>query len=239
MMKELFIGFDDNLGLPDNFAQYTGLSLRSYHELDDMIRDFENKKLSLMFIPCGTLPYLEQPFSIVSQATLGPNHDNRIHVQLMTAKDLSLEESAHKVFGRINPYCTTSYWGLLIFLMEKFPAGTTINFRRVAGFQDLLDKTAQKVVERGMLWDKVLDKNPSTSSILTQLGEQSDLPTPLIIANTPIPDSLSYCLTHFQFDENNGFFNGFKAPDLKLIETFQQQMEKAQNHFLINELDDK
>jgi hypothetical protein len=120
--------------------------------------------------------------------------------------------------------------------MEHCPSAKTIHFKRTNGFQDLLDKTAKGKVESGMLWDQELEKNPSMSQNLKNLGELCNLPTPIIVANTDISESLKDSLTHFQFEEKNGFFNGFKTPDLKLIDDFQHHMKKAQEHFLIKEI---
>jgi hypothetical protein len=225
-------GFDDNLGLPAKFSAYAGVNLKSYHELGEMVEDFEKQNLSMMFIPCGTLPYLTKFYTIIAQATLGRDYNTFINVKLVTAQDLSLEQSVKNSFGRINPYCTTSYWGLLLFLMEHYPSAKTIHFIQTEGFQDLLLKTHQKAFGCGMLWDKVLEQNPLITKELKVLGEKSNLPTPVIVANTAVDSALIHRLTHFRFEEKNGFFNGFTRPNLSFINSFLEQMKKALIHFI-------
>ncbi len=59
------IGYDDNLGLPNDFAEAIGREITAYHDLGQMIDAFVKQHLSGLFIPAGALPYIKQ-YDIVS-----------------------------------------------------------------------------------------------------------------------------------------------------------------------------
>lgn len=149
-MSDLILGFDDNIGIPADFSHRTSLKVKPYHHLSQIISDFEQERLELIFIPAGTLPYLKKTYQIIAQATLGKESITRLSASYVTTKNMTLAESMHLSIGRINPYCTTSFWGLLIALMPHVPKGTSIRFLETDGFQDLFDKVASQAIDSGM-----------------------------------------------------------------------------------------
>lgn len=233
LKKELTLGFDDNLGLPLVFLEQSNLKTKPYHDLSSMLSDFKNEVTQLIFTPAGTLPYINRYYELIAQASFRLGDTNRITAHLVTAGEISLSDVTESKIGRINPYCTTSFWGLLIYLLDKTKKGTTIDFIETNGFQDLLIKTANKEVDVAMVWDIVSDTNPDVAKKTHSLGIKHDLPTPVIIANTPIPESLINKITHFKSatDVENLFFNGFMEVDLDLLSGFREQMALAATHF--------
>lgn len=233
LKKELILGFDDNLGMPLGFLEETNLKTKSYHDLSPMLEDFKNGITQLIFTPVGTLPYINCYYELIAQASFRLGETNRITTNLVTARDISLSDVTQSKVGRINPYCTTSFWGLLIYLLDKTKKGTTIDFIETDGFQDLLFKTANKEVDVAMIWNIVSNTNPDVAKKTHSLGIKHDLPTPVIIANTPIPESLKNKMTNFRSapDAENLFFNGFAKIDLDLISGFKEQMALATTYF--------
>lgn len=230
-MDELIIGFDDNLGLPQDFADKINLKTRSYHDLTRMLQDFESDSLSLAFIPAGTLPYLSVDFNIVAQASFGLEYANRLRSKLVTAKDLTLTDLVRSKLGRVNQYCTTSFWAPLIYFMGRSKQGTSIDFIDTNGFQDLLIKAADQKIDGAMVWDLILENNPDATNKVHELGTKDDLPTPIIITKSNFPDTLKNKIISFKSHDKNSFFNGFTAVDLDLINDFREQMILASKHF--------
>lgn len=68
----LKFAFDDNSGLPGDFAHRLGCEFVSYHELHDMLAAFANGSVDAMFTPRGALPYLRAPYEVIAQATFCP-----------------------------------------------------------------------------------------------------------------------------------------------------------------------
>lgn len=230
--KELVLGFDDNLGLPNDFSEKVNLKIKSYHEFAPMLEDFKKGKVTLIFLPVGTLPYVGHKYELIAQASFRIGGTNRIDTKLVTAKNLTLEDVSKAKIGRINPYCTTSFWALLIYLKNRCPKGTKIDFIETNGFQDLLFKIAAQEVDVAMVWDVILQNNPDATKKVHELGSHSNLPTPVIIANSPIPEKIKHAITHFKSEDPSPlFFNRFTDVDLELINTFKEQMKQASTYF--------
>lgn len=230
-MSDLSLGFDDNLGIPADFARRISLKVKPYHHLSQMVSDFEKELLELIFIPVGVLPYLDKPYQIIAQASISKKNMTRLSASFVTTKNLTLAESIHFTIGRINPYCTTSFWGLLIALMPYVRKGASLRFLETDGFQDLFDKVASQAIDSGMIWDVILKKNENSNVKLHHLLTNNELPTPIIVSRSSLSSRVQHELSHFKSIDTPLFFNGFTTPNLDFINYFQQQMVLAHCHF--------
>ncbi|MDP1602592.1 MAG: hypothetical protein Q8M03_04940 [Legionella sp.] len=228
-MNTLLLGYDDNLGLPDDFITIP-LKTKAYHDIKQLLHDFETNKLPLVFVPAGTLPYLTS-YSMIAQATFGLQQALHLTSVLVNKKKMSLSEIVSSQFGRVNQYCTTSFWAPLIYFMEKSVSTNFINFIDTKGFQDLLFKVADQSIDTAMVWDIILQDNPEATQRVEELGSKNDLPTPLILSKLPIAETLKNSIINFKSSDKKSFFNGFKAVDVDLINNFRERIMSAIKHF--------
>jgi len=230
-MLELILGLDDNLGLPEDFQEKIALKTKYTHDLSALVKSFELGELPLVFIPVGTLPYITVKYSIIAQATLGPERVQSLSAHLITAKAVTLSDLEKVKVGRINPYCTTSYWALLIYLMQYTKQKKLPHFIGVDGFQDLLFKTADKKVDAAMMWDVTMKAHPEASRKTQVLGTIHDLPAPVIISAVDIPAALKEKIVHFKSEDKHALFNGFAEVNDKLCGDFMRDISLASRHF--------
>lgn len=231
-MEQIVIGYDDNLGLPSDFRLAIGCDIISYHNLAEMIKDFNEQKLLGIFIPSGTLPYLDN-YEIISQATFGSNHKLTLQTNFVSTKNLSLLNIKTSTIGRVNKYCTTSFWAPLIYLMDFIPKHTLLKFEDTNGFQDLLFKTAEGQIDCSMVWDIILQENPDAANKVHQLFNKNDLPTPVLIGRPGFPSNIKEKINHFKTTDIKAFFNGFQPADIRGINQFQQAIQKSIQYFNI------
>lgn len=132
------IGYDDNLGLPNDFPEAIGCEITAYHDLGQMIDEFVKQNLSGLFIPAGALPYIKQ-YDIVSQAQFGSENKITLKAFFVTTRNIAVQDVANSSIGRVNQYCTTSFWAPLIYLMDFLPRNTSLKFQDTDGFQNMLN----------------------------------------------------------------------------------------------------
>ncbi|MBA3661955.1 MAG: hypothetical protein H0W64_09515 [Gammaproteobacteria bacterium] len=229
-MGKITLGYDDNLGLPSDFAAKIGCEIKPYHDLSQMIDAYDQGQLAAMFIPAGTLPYISQ-YEIIAQALFGPDNKSVLQSNFVTTKNMTIEEIKNFSLGRVNEYCTTSYWAPLIYLIDLVPQDTVIKFVETNGFEDLLLKTASGAVDGSTVWDIYLEKNPTAAKKVHELFHVSNLPTPIIIGNQQFPSELKNNITQFQSEDHASFFHNFTAADLNSINQFKSQIQRARRHF--------
>lgn len=232
-LQSIVLGYDDNLGLAQNFVKEIGWQIKPYHHLEKMVKDFEQERLSCLFLPVGTLLELKKDYRIIAQATFGPTNTHSLTAVLTSAKHHILPPLSNIHFGRINPYCTTSFWALLIYLMNLTPPKSKILFTEVEGFQDLLKKTINKTVDAAMIWDNVLATHIDDTKPVFKLDKITHLPTPVIIAQPTLPISLNQQLIHYQSNDRNSYFNGFAKVDIQLVNSFLANMKLAAQYFTL------
>lgn len=228
-MSTLLLGYDDNLGLPEDFIDIP-LKTKAYHNIKQLLHDFETNKLDLAFVPAGTLPYLTS-YCTIAQATFGAEHGRHLTSILVNRTKASLSNIESSQFGRVNQYCTTSFWAPLIYFMEKSKAKDAINFIDTNGFQDLLFKVVDHTIDTAMVWNIILKDNPKATACVEELGSKNDLPTPLILGKLPIPETLKDSISNFTSNDKKAFFNGFTTVDEDLLNNFREQILAAIKHF--------
>ena len=107
--NKIKIGYDDNLGLPGDFSEALDCELIAYHDLGNMISAFERKILFAVFVPTGTLPYLSK-YEILTQALIGIEQIPTLQTKFIALEPIAITEIPNQVIGRVNRYCTTSFW---------------------------------------------------------------------------------------------------------------------------------
>lgn len=233
-MQKIKIGYDDNLGLPEDFAAYMGCEIVAHHDLAHLLQAFNQKQLDAIFVPCGTLLALNNAdYKIISQSILAITNGLHLITEFVTTKSIEINQLMHFVIGRVNAYCTTSFWGPLIYLMKELPKDTELQFENTNGFQDLLDKTATGKVDCAMVWKLFMRNNPQEAAKLHQLFAEEDLPTPVMLANYQFTQPLIEKLNQFKTTDKKAFFNGFQVPDMNNIQRFIKNMEVAKAYFRI------
>ena len=228
-METLKFGYDDNLGLPADFAEKVGCEIVAYHELDELIRAFTNGDLDAIFTPAGSLPYL-QHYEIAAQATLGVDKKQMMKSTLVSTQTITTNDIPTLTLGAINPYCTSSYWAPMIYLMNHLPAGTTLTFKFADSFTDLLHQTAQNKIDCAMVWDDILQLKPDDAKQVQEYFSLDDLPTPVIVVRPGV--MLPGSMINYVSSDKEFLFAGFKAPGLENINNFLQVVNAARKHFV-------
>ena len=231
-MDKIKIAYDDNLGLPADFVEWVGCDIVSYHDLSEMTHVFEDDSVYGMFIPAGTLPYL-QNYEIISQALFGSENKTTLQSNFVSTNNIILTDFDHQVLGRVNQYCTTSFWAPLIYLKQFLPKDTTLNFKNTNGFADMLHKAAMEEIDGAMVWDIILQQRPQDAAKVQPLFNKSDLPTPVIVIRKGSDDSIKDKINTFITSDKKAFFNGFRAPEVKPLDQFVFDMKAAQAYFHI------
>lgn len=237
-------GFDDNLGLPKNFAEALDCEVFPYHELEDLLEAFTQNKLDALFIPVGTLPYMKNDYSIVAEVTFGEKQGKVLESDFIVKSNNnihSIEDVISATLGRVNKFCTTSFWAPQIYLYDKTPEKTKLSFKNTNGFQDMLLAVNNGRVDAAMEWSIFLDKNPEIASSMRIVFSLSTLPTPMVIIKNTFPENqkeiFSKKLLSFKTNDDSSFFTHFVKPNSNAISDFLTKIKNAQNHFVLNILE--
>lgn len=236
-MNKLQLGLDENLGVPSDFQDL--FNLVSYKNLAKQIDDFENNKLDLIFLPAGAVLDLKGNFTILAQATLGPDFKTTLSTTLVTSKNLSISQAFKCKIGYINQYCTTSFWAPQIYFKNSNEEYHPIQFIKVDNFTELLNKTVSQEIDVAMVWDKVLEQEPNSAKKVKEFVTLTQLPSPIIVGNNYIPPNIKNEIIHFKSRDKNSFFNGFTSPDLVLINEFKKEIRLIQEKHFVEFLEAK
>lgn len=220
------IGYDLNLGIPNDFAQHIKSEIISYGDLTQLINDFSAQKLDAIFIPVGTLPYMKD-YEIISHSLFGRGNKNTLESIFVSTRPINTKNVMNYRLGRVNKYCTTSYWAPLIYLMNFVSKDTVFKFEDTKSFQDMLNKTAQGLIDGSMVWNVILQQNKKATDKVRMVFSKSDLPTPVIVAHSDFPAETRERINTFSTADTSAFFSGFKPPDLTALRKFSATMEQA------------
>lgn len=232
------LAFDDNLGLPEGFAQRLGFELVSFHDVGAMIAAFESGEAGAIFAPCGALPYLKKPYEVLAQATFGSDRALRMQSRFVVRDDskANADVFTHGRIACVNVYCTTSYWAPVIARVDAVPPGAPVTFGTAAGFADMLHSVVDGRSEAAMTWDAVLAQHPDDAGRVRELFRIGGLPAPAILAGASLDpadrDRLSSALAAYDA-AGPWFFTGFSAPDTTAIRDFDQTSRRAIVHYRI------
>lgn len=229
-MNTIKIGYDDNLGLPNDFAAIIGCDIVPYHELEEMIAAFRSQTIVAMFAPAGTLPYIPE-YEIIAQAALAIDQKPLLQTVCVSAKPITAAELNKAIIGRINQYCTTSFWGPQIYLMNVLEKGTSLHFKNTNGFADLLHKTALQAVDAGTVWRLTMRQHSDDADKVHELFEKDDLPAPIIVGTPNLPEEIKEKLKQFKTSDKQFAFSRFQAAELQAINEFLVAVHKTREYF--------
>ena len=57
-MQKIRIGYDNNLGIQNDFAKTVQCDVVGYQDISHLVKDFSSQELNAIFVQAGTLPYL-------------------------------------------------------------------------------------------------------------------------------------------------------------------------------------
>jgi hypothetical protein len=230
-MTKTIIAYDDNLGLPANLASDLNCTVCAYHDLAKLLKDFEEtENMQAIFVPAGTLLYIKN-YHILAQSLIGPL--KTLKSNLVSLQNLDVQTINNNTLGRVNQYCTTSFWAPLLFLKNILARQTQLNFINTLSFPDMLHKTATSLIDCSMVWDAILRQCPDDTSKVKVLGSYEELPTPLILSKRE-NEMLKSKFIKFISTDNKGYFSGFAEPDNNLINNFVTNIKSVSNYFVIS-----
>jgi hypothetical protein len=231
--EKIKVGYDDNLGLPSDFSVEMDCDIVPFHDLATLTDAFAKKELAIMFIPAGTLPFVKE-YEIISQSLFGVENSVTLSSIFVTTQDITITDIPNCTIGRINRYCTTSFWAPMISLMYYLPKNTKLIFKEANGFQDLLHETAKNEIDCCMIWDIYLKKNPNDAAKVRSLFTLSHLPSPIMLAQPGLGEATKQKINAFRTTDPLSLFRGFQAPVIDDLKHFMDQMKAAAEYFDIH-----
>lgn len=232
-MAKIRIGYDNNLGIPSDFADTVKCDVIGNGDLNQLINSFAKRDLDAVFIPVGTLPYMKD-YEIISHSLLGAGGRNTLESIFVSTRPINTKNIMNYRLGRVNKYCTTSYWAPLIYLMNYVPKDTVFKFEDTKSFQDMLHKTAEGSIDGSMVWNIILQQNKKSTDKVRFVFSKSDLPTPVIVAHPDFPAAEREKLNKFNSSDSKAFFSGFKEPNLPALQKFLTAMQQAISFYRLN-----
>lgn len=100
-MSKIIVGYDDNLGLPNDFITTMDCNIQPYHDLGEMLQAFDTNDLAAIFIPSGTLPYVKN-FQILAQALMGSENKKLMQSNFVSTENISTSDIPNLSIGRVN-----------------------------------------------------------------------------------------------------------------------------------------
>lgn len=232
------LGFDDNLGLPEGFDVAIGVEAVPAHELDTLLNGLEQEEFSAVFVPVGTLPYIKGDYEILVQSVFAPTHLKTLTTVFVVPQsntETSIESASSLRLGRVNKFCTTSFWGPMVFLLDKTSPGTFLNFHDTKSFKDMLLAVNDGRVEGAMEWDIILQQNPDMASKTRELFRLGNLPAPVILVNNSLSvaekQSLKMKMISYKTHHSKAFYTSFEEVNYSGISDFQEKMKACTQHF--------
>jgi hypothetical protein len=167
-------------------------------------------------------------YKIISQSIFRGKNSSTLQSDFVTTETMDLQKITQKTLGRVNQYCTTSYWAPLLHLMNYVPKNSLIHFKNTKSFQDLLFEAAENKVDGATVWDIIIDENPNAARKVYQIFSVNNLPTPVIVAKPNFSDvEILEKINRFKTEDKTGFFAGFQKPNDGEITEFLSAIQQA------------
>lgn len=230
---ELRFGYDINLGLPifkksnmptpafqqwQKFKAENNIKLIPYKNIQNLISDINNNRISIALISAGSIFYLEDinQYDVIAIAIDKTNGSNQLTTKVVINKSSSnirqtdVKPDKFKLIY-INKFCTTSYFAPLLYF-QKF------NFKQiilVGGYQAQFDFTNKNPNSISSIWTYILETNQHAPKNYAIVGKVTNLPAPIIIVNKNVNSSIIKQLENYltqDFDNNmpGWGFKGFE-----------------------------
>jgi len=215
---------DINLNFPafdPSWSDFFGESQctpRAYFDLKRLTDDLLAGKPTAAYLPAANDYFLraDKSYRGIASALTGNGAQSLTSLLVVnsTSPITTLAELKGKRLGRINGYCTTSYFAAAIFLQRH---GFFINdffaeIRDVGARQKQIDAVLAGTVDATMVDADTYASLPENAAKTRVLGEVDQLPTPVVIARSDAPasfvDELKQNLLSEPRDEDE-LFSGF------------------------------
>lgn len=201
--SNLVFAYDQYLDFPvtdplwQKFFEKNHIKLVAYTNMDQLVQDLKKNTIAFSFIPAGALYYLrnDKNYQGIASATLGQEKGTQLTSYLVVKKDSkinSIDQLRNKNLAYINFECTTSYFAPLLYLNQNNGIKMTQYFNLIPfnGFFAQMDAIANnKNITATMIWD-IIWLHSGLAEKTKIIGKVSNLPTPVVIANVQINNTL-------------------------------------------------
>jgi phosphonate transport system substrate-binding protein len=244
MNPSIFI-MDGNLGLavksPEwaQFLDKNKMKVASFTDLDKMSAEIRKNQAVFCYVPTANHFYLrsDADYQPIANAIFASNNTFKMSSVLVVPKDspvTSLAQLKGKHYGRINAYCTSSYFSVAILLYRN---GYSIhNFfseiSDVPAWQGQIDAVIAGTIDATMVQEDVWHSLPSNAEKTKIIGRIDNLPSPLVLGATNAPEALKadfmkLLLSYKASPQSKPLFSGFTNFQRELTQTFDQEAAAA------------
>lgn len=234
----LRIGYDDNLGCPASVLADPAFACVPYHDLDQQLADLRSGETVATFAPAGALPYLDGlDVVLLAEAQVGhsPILEANLSVRRGFTWDVDAAGAGRVSLGAINTCCTTTYWASQIALMDRVPAGATLDLVQVDGFQDLFDRLDAGDIDAAFLWNQAALKQGARAGDLEVVLPLDGLPGPLVYGHPALSaqyrETVAQAFLSAPYQGPPAYFDLFGPPDRDAVARFVDQCRAAREVF--------
>lgn len=242
MDEKIVFALDEFLGFPIdepawvNFAQKHSIVTKNYDDMGLLTHHLQEKNITLSYLPVANYYHLKNDpcYIPIASALTGKSGSATMDVVLVVKKDSlygKLADLRGLDIGYIHPYCTTSYFGLILLLQKNgFSIKNFFNdIVEVGPWQKQIDAVVEGRVAATVVYRDVWLKNTDNAQNTRIIDELAGLPTPLVIAHKSLAKEVSIeffeLLTHLK-REDTSLFNGFIPYDNKRVESVFSLIDK-------------
>ncbi len=240
MKSEIVFALDENLGFPildenwQEFISKNNLKIENYDNMQLLTQVLIEREIGISYLPVANYYYLRNDgrYLPIANARTAKTHSSTMESVLVVEKNSdfnTIEELYQQKIGYIHPYCTTSYFALILLLKQK---GFSIkNFFseivEVGAWQKQIDAVISGSVAATMVFKDVWLSNPLNAEKTRVIAEVTGLPTPLIIVNSRLVAGYLEEFKNMLFSNMSG-----KKNKAKLFSGFIPFEEKAVKNML-------
>jgi hypothetical protein len=235
------LALDTNLGFPihdpawQSFLEVEHCGYASFVDLDRLTAGLKQHQFAAAYLPTANAYFLrdDPTYSGIASALSGASGSSSLSSMLVVKRSSPIKDVAGlkgKRLGRINAYCTTSYFAPAIFLHRSGYSihdffGAIID---VGAWQKQIDAVMAGVVDATMVDADTWNGLPANADNTRVLGLVDRLPTPVVIAREPaaFADSLRRALLAEKRNPQ-ALFSGFTPFQQAEVEAFFRDVEAA------------
>ena len=240
---------DTNLGFPIEQADWQSIFIQGscdvfgYNNVGQLSKELEEDINLFAYIPVACL-YSERKVQDIRglvQATTGGSGAATTSSLLVVRRRGNINELADlrgKIYGRINEYCTSSYFAPAIHLNENgfhfqdfFEEVIDVPVHP-GNWQNQIDQVIKGGIDATMVDEGTWLSSPNNAVHTKVIGRMDGLPGPIIVAksieNTKFLDLFKDALIKSKRDVSV-MFSGFSEYDGSIVDTFFERVEKALN----------
>ncbi|AUR52271.1 phosphate/phosphite/phosphonate ABC transporter substrate-binding protein [Aquella oligotrophica] len=242
MNEQIIFALDEFLDFPIheptwlNFFRKHNIVIKNYDDMGLLTNHLKEKDIGISYLPVANYYHLKDDprYVPIASALTGKSGSAAMDVVLVVKKDSpynKLADLQNLDIGYIHPYCTTSYFGLILLLQRN---GFSINnffnnIVEVGAWQKQIDAVVAGEVAATVVYRDVWLKNVDNAQNTRVIDELDGLPTPLIIVHKSLAKEI--VIEFFELLNNhkmNGIslFNGFIPYDRNRVENIFSSIDK-------------